>query len=72
MPRAAGSDLSLQAKEVLRIRAQMESILSRHTGRTVAELRRDTDRDRILEAQEAVDYGLADLIVTSRKAVAVG
>jgi ATP-dependent Clp protease protease subunit len=66
------SDLSLQAKEVLRIRAQMESILSRHTGRTVEELRRDTDRDRILEAQEAVDYGLADLIVTSRKAVAVG
>jgi ATP-dependent Clp protease protease subunit len=64
------SDLSLQAKEVLRIRAQLERILARHTGRSIEQLRADTDRDRVFEAQEAVDYGLADALVTSRKGVA--
>ena len=61
------SDLSLQAKEVLRIRAQMEQTLARHTGQDIEKLRTDTDRDRIFSAQEAVDYGLADEIITSRK-----
>ena len=64
------SDLSLQAKEVLRIRAQLERILTRHTGRTVEALRLDTDRDRIFDAAEAVQYGLADAVVTSRKGLA--
>ena len=63
------SDLSLQAKEVLRIRSQLEEILARHTGRDGEQLRRDTDRDRVFGAREAVDYGLADAIVTSRKSV---
>jgi ATP-dependent Clp protease protease subunit len=61
------SDLSLQAKEVLRIRSEMEQILARHTGREPATLRADTDRDRIFTAREAVDYGLADAIITARK-----
>jgi ATP-dependent Clp protease protease subunit len=64
------SDLSLQAKEVLRIRAQMEEILARHTGQAIEKLRADTDRDRIFSAQEAIDYGLADEIITNRKLVA--
>lgn len=61
------SDLAIQAKEVLRLRAETEQLLARHTGQTVERLRADTDRDLILSAQEAVDYGVADAVVTSRK-----
>jgi ATP-dependent Clp protease, protease subunit len=62
------SDLSLQAKEMLRIRSQVEEVLSRHTHHDVATLRADMDRDRVFTAQEAVDYGLADEVI-SRRAV---
>ncbi|TQF73872.1 ATP-dependent Clp protease proteolytic subunit [Rhodococcus spelaei] len=60
------SDLALQAAEVLRIRSQTEEILSAHTGQDVARLRRDTDRDRIFTAREALDYGLADQVIVTR------
>ena len=59
-------DLALQAKEIVRLRAQMEEILSRHTGRDVETIREDTERDLVLSAQEAVDYGVADAILDSR------
>ncbi|NAZ77561.1 ATP-dependent Clp protease proteolytic subunit [Kineococcus sp. T13] len=58
------ADLQIQAKEVLRIRAQIEQVLSRHTGHSVERLRADLDRDLVLPAQEAVDYGVADKVVT--------
>ncbi|MFD6136803.1 ClpP family protease [Isoptericola sp. NPDC056618] len=61
------SDLAIQAREVLRLRAETEQLLARHTGQTVERLRTDTDRDLILSAQGAVDYGVADAVVTSRK-----
>lgn len=60
------SDLSLQAKEMLRIRAQVEQVLSRHTGHDVATLRADMDRDKVFTAEEAVAYGLADQVITRR------
>ena len=60
-------DLVLQAREIVRVRAQMETILSRHTGQTVDRLREDTDRDMVLNAQEAVAYGLVDGVLDSRK-----
>ena len=60
-------DLALQAKEIVRLRAQMEAILARHTGRDVETLRRDTDRDLVLTAEEAVSYGLVDAVLDSRK-----
>jgi ATP-dependent Clp protease protease subunit len=63
-------DLALQAKEIVRLRSEMEQILSRHTGQPVERLREDTDRDLILSATEAVTYGLADIVLDSRKAVA--
>jgi ATP-dependent Clp protease, protease subunit len=63
-------DLALQAKEIVRLRAEMEQILSRHTGQPVERLREDTDRDLILSAPEAVTYGVADIVLDSRKAVA--
>ncbi|MBD9725182.1 ClpP family protease [Streptomyces sp. NPDC014892] len=60
------SDLALQAKEMVRIRAQVEKVLARHTGREVAELRADMDRDKVFTAEEAVGYGLADEVLSRR------
>ncbi|HEX2133275.1 MAG TPA: ATP-dependent Clp protease proteolytic subunit [Actinophytocola sp.] len=59
-------DLILQADEVVRVRTQLEEILSAHTGRGVADLRHDTDRDRVFGAADAVAYGLADRVLESR------
>jgi ATP-dependent Clp protease, protease subunit len=59
-------DLILAADEVVRVRTQLEEILSRHTGRSVAELRHDTDRDRVFDAAGAVEYGLADQVLEQR------
>lgn len=56
-------DLILAADEILTVRSELEEALSRHTGQSVATLRRDTDRDRILRADEAVAYGLADTVI---------
>ena len=60
-------DLAVQAKEIARVRAEMEQILARHTGRSAEEVRADTDRDLVLTADEAVAYGLADAVLDSRK-----
>ncbi|WP_432586911.1 ATP-dependent Clp protease proteolytic subunit [Streptomyces sp. HD1123-B1] len=62
------SDLSLQAKEMLRIRAQVEEVLARHTPHDIATLREDMDRDKVFTAQEAVTYGLADQVLSRRRA----
>jgi ATP-dependent Clp protease, protease subunit len=59
-------DLILQADEVVRVRSEIEQILSDHTGQTVETLRADTDRDRLFVADAAVDYGLADRVLLSR------
>jgi ATP-dependent Clp protease, protease subunit len=61
-------DLAVQAKEVARVRAEMDEILSRHTGHPVAKIRADTDRNMTLSAQQAVGYGLADQVITTRTA----
>ena len=64
-------DLAIQAKEVARVRAEMDEILSQHTGHPVAKIRSDTDRNMTLSAREAVAYGLADHVITTRNAVPV-
>jgi ATP-dependent Clp protease, protease subunit len=64
--RGAIPDLILAADEVVRVRADMEAVLSRHTGQPAQTLRADTDRDRVFTAQAAVDYGLVDQILTDR------
>jgi ATP-dependent Clp protease protease subunit len=61
------SDLEIHAAEVTRIRAQMEQALAHHTGRSVAEVHADVERDRILTAPEAKEYGLVDEIIQPRK-----
>ncbi|GIF68750.1 ATP-dependent Clp protease proteolytic subunit [Asanoa ishikariensis] len=62
-----GSDIEIQAREILRMRSQMEEIISRHSGRAREQVSRDVDRDKIMTAEEAREYGLVDTILTSRK-----
>jgi ATP-dependent Clp protease, protease subunit len=59
-------DLAIQAKEVARVRAEFDAILSKHTGHSVSKIRADTDRNMTLDADEAVGYGLADHVITTR------
>lgn len=61
------SDIEIQAAEILRMREWLEETLSKHSRRTPEEVHRDIDRDKILSAQEALEYGLVDQVLTSRK-----
>ena len=61
------SDLEIEANEIERMRRLMEETLAEHTGRTAEQVRIDTDRDKILTAQEAVEYGLIDTVFDYRK-----
>jgi ATP-dependent Clp protease protease subunit len=63
------TDLELAAKELLRMRDLLDQILAHHTGQPVDKIHRDTDRDFVMEAQEALDYGVLDRVITSRDAV---
>ena len=62
------SDIEIQAREIMRMRELLESMLSKHTIRTPEEVARDIERDKILTAAEAVEYGLIDQVLASRKA----
>ena len=64
-----GSDIEIQANEILRMRAEMEGILSHHTGRTVEQIQKDIERDKILTAEAAKEYGVVDQVISSRKTV---
>lgn len=61
------ADLEIQAAEVLRTRAEIEDILSHHTGQSVERLREDTDRDKYFTAAQAMEYGLVDGVITTRE-----
>jgi ATP-dependent Clp protease, protease subunit len=61
------SDLEIQAREILRMRASMEMILARHTGQDEENVRRDIERDKFFTAQEAREYGLVDEVLTMLK-----
>jgi ATP-dependent Clp protease, protease subunit len=63
-----GSDIEIQAREILRMRALLESLIARHSGRTEDQVRKDIERDKILSAAEAMDYGLIDEVIKTRKA----
>ncbi|MEO3938469.1 ATP-dependent Clp protease proteolytic subunit [Dermatophilaceae bacterium Soc4.6] len=62
------SDIEIQANEVLRMRTWLEDTLASHTGRTAEQVNEDIERDKIMSAAEAKDYGLIDEVLTSRKA----
>jgi ATP-dependent Clp protease protease subunit len=63
------SDIEIQAREILRIRALMEDMLSTDTGKTIDEVSHDIERDKYLTAEQALEYGIIDEILTSLKAV---
>jgi ATP-dependent Clp protease protease subunit len=63
-----GSDIEIQAREVLRMRELLEEILAKHSKKSKEEIGKDIERDKILTAAEAVEYGLVDQILASRKA----
>jgi ATP-dependent Clp protease protease subunit len=65
------SDIEIQAREILRIRSLMEEMLSTDTGKTSAEVSKDIERDKYLTAEQALEYGIIDEILTSLKAVPV-
>ena len=60
------SDLKIHAEHILKIRDKMNRILAANTGQRLSKIEKDTDRDNFLTAQEALEYGLIDQIVTSR------
>ena len=65
-----GSDIEIQAREIMRMRALLEEMLAKHSTRAIEDIRRDIERDKILTADEAVAYGLVDQVLTTRKASA--
>jgi ATP-dependent Clp protease, protease subunit len=64
--RGQASDIEIHAKEMLKIRDLLNDILARHTGRTMEQIRHDTDRDNFLSAPEAVEYNLVDKVIDRR------
>ena len=63
------TDLELAAKEILRMRDLLEEILAIHTGQPLERIHADTDRDFVMEANEALEYGIIDSVITSRMLV---
>jgi ATP-dependent Clp protease protease subunit len=61
------TDLEIAAKEILRMRDLLEQILATHTGQSIERVHRDTDRDFVMEAEEAKAYGIIDEVITSRQ-----
>jgi ATP-dependent Clp protease protease subunit len=60
-------DIEIQAKEMTRYRKLLEQLIAEHTGQPLEKVEKDTDRDYILTAEEAVEYGVVDEVITSRK-----
>ena len=65
-----GSDIEIQAREIMRMRALLEEMLVKHSVKSAGEITKDIERDKILTAAEAVEYGLIDQVMVSRKASA--
>jgi ATP-dependent Clp protease protease subunit len=65
-----GSDIEIQAREILRMRSLLEQMLALHSGRTEEQVRQDIERDKILTAEEAKEYGIIDEVLSSRKLAA--
>jgi ATP-dependent Clp protease protease subunit len=60
------SDIEIQAKEILFLRERLNSLLADHTGQTIDVIERDTERDRFMSAEQSVEYGLVDEVISSR------
>jgi ATP-dependent Clp protease protease subunit len=66
------SDIEIHAKEILYLRSKLNEIMAKHTGKSVEQIARDTDRDNFLSGEEAMQYGLLDRILTSRTEATAG
>ena len=64
--RGQASDIEIHAKYILSLRERLYTLMAQHTGRTVEEIARDSERDNFLTAQEAMDYGLVDQVLDKR------
>lgn len=62
------ADIDIQAREILRVRDELNRILAKHTGKSLARIEQDTDRDHFLNSQQALDYGLIDEVIMRRTA----
>jgi ATP-dependent Clp protease protease subunit len=62
------ADIEIQAREILYLRAKMNELMAKHTGRAVEQIERDIDRDRFMSAEEAKQYGLIDQVIVQRAA----
>jgi ATP-dependent Clp protease protease subunit len=60
------SDIEIQAKEILRMKEALNSILKEHTGKDLDQIRRDTDRDYFMSGREAQEYGIVDHVIRNR------
>jgi ATP-dependent Clp protease protease subunit len=63
------TDLELAAKEIMRMRELLDQILAEHTGQPIERITKDTDRDFVMEADEALEYGVIDRVISSRTTV---
>ena len=61
------TDIDIHAREVLRIREELNNILMKHTGQTMKKIEKDTDRDMFMTSKQALDYGVIDEVISSRK-----
>jgi len=62
------SDINIQAQEILKLKGQLNQILAKHTGQTVEQIEKDTDRDNFMSAEEAKNYGIVDQVIASSTA----
>ncbi|HXY29673.1 MAG TPA: ATP-dependent Clp endopeptidase proteolytic subunit ClpP [Gemmatimonadaceae bacterium] len=63
------ADIEIQAREILYLRAKMNELMARHTGRPVEQIERDIDRDRFMSSEEAKEYGIIDNVIAQQRAV---
>ena len=63
----AAADVDIQAREILRMREELNDILMRHTGQTLKKIEKDTDRDLFMSGKQALEYGLVDEVIESRR-----
>jgi ATP-dependent Clp protease protease subunit len=61
------TDIDIQAREILRVREQLNNIIARHTGQSIKRIEKDTDRDFFMTAKQAVEYGIVDEVIVARK-----
>ena len=66
--RRQATDIEIEAKQILQVRRQLNDLLAQHTGKSIEQIEKDTDRDYFLSAEEAVEYGLIDRVIEERPA----